>query len=104
MRTNALFWLLLIVISVAAIPSMKVYPVVKHVNQVSGHVSTGAHDEDGRQHGRYTLHDEAGNLLVVAEYDHGECTYLIRYDSDGKLLHELREDENYRLVQTYSRQ
>lgn len=103
MRTNVLFWLLLIVISIAVIPSLKGYPVVKHVNQVTGHVATGAYDEAGRLHGRYTLHDEAGNLLDVGEYDHGECIYLIRYDSDGKLLYELREDENYTLVQTDAR-
>ncbi|WP_417382455.1 hypothetical protein [Gimesia sp.] len=83
---------------------MKSYPVVKHVNQVSGHVSTVSYDETGRLHGRSTVHDDEGNLLEVAEYTHGECTYVARSDSDGKLLYELREDENYILVQTYGTQ
>ncbi|WP_417387442.1 hypothetical protein [Gimesia sp.] len=100
MRANVLFLFLLIIISVSVIPTLQGYPVFKHVNQVSGHVSTGRYDQNGRLHGRYTVHDKAGNLLDLGEYDHGECIYLIKYDADGKLLYELREDENYSLVQT----
>ena len=103
MRTNVLFLLLLLVISIAVIPSLDGYPVVTHVNQISGHVTKSAYDERARLHGRYTVHDEAGNLLDKGEYDHGECIYLIKYDSSGRLLYELREDENYSLVQTNSR-
>lgn len=101
MNYKVLFFLLLIVLSVAMVPAMKGYPSVTRVDQKTGEVWQGQFDEQGRQHGRCTRHDRQGNLIQEDEYAHGACLFRRRYDAAGNLTLELREGDDYHLVQTF---
>lgn len=104
MNFKALFCLLLIVLSVAVVPAMKSDPPVTKVDQQTGEVWRGRFDEQGRLHGYCTRHDRIGNLIQEDEFDHGACLYRRRYDARGNLTLELREGDNYQLVQTFPRE
>lgn len=101
MQNSVLFLLLLFVMSLVAIPSPSGTSAIKKVDLVTGQITRCNYDDSSRLHGRYTLHDKAGNLLEEGEFDHGACTYYSVNSPDGKMLFEVREDENYLLVQTY---
>jgi len=101
MRSNMLCFLLITVLCIAVTPCFKSYPLTTRVDLVSGEVWKGRFDEDGRRHGLCIRLDRNGNLLEEIEFIHGVYVNCRRFASNGKLLIELGEDENYHLIQTF---
>ena len=101
MKYNMLFLFLLFVISIVVVPGPDSTSAIKKVDLVTGQITRCNYDDSSMLHGRYTLHDKAGNLIEEGEFDHGACTYYSVNSPDGTLLFEVRENENYLLVQTY---
>lgn len=101
MNFKVLFVLLLTVLSVAVVPGLKGDAPVMKVDQMTGEVWRGRFDAQGRQHGYCTRHDRDGNLIQEDEFQHGMCVFRRRFDTAGNLTLELREGEDYHLVQIF---
>jgi len=101
MRSNSLCLLLMTVLSIAVTLSLKKNHPTTRVDPVSGEVWNITFDQNGRLHGLCVRLDRNGNLLEEIECIHGVHISCRKFASNGKLLIELGEDDNYHLVQIF---
>lgn len=104
-KNGTLLLLLLIATClVLFMPNCKKYETVTKVDRATGEVWRGMIDKEGRIHGHCTIHDKNGNLIEEEECEHGVFLFRRKYAPDGTLLLEIREDENFHMIQTYPKQ
>ncbi|MEQ8856993.1 hypothetical protein [Gimesia sp.] len=101
MRCDFLCIVLLAVISLTLTPAFESQPMTTAVNPESGEVFQACYDSTGKLHGTCVRRDKYGNLVEEMECVHGHCVSCRQYAASGKLLYEIREDKNFKLVQTY---
>lgn len=93
--------LLITVLSIAVTFSLKRHPLTTRLDPTTGEVWKVTFDQNGRLHGLCVRLDRNGNLLEEIECIHGVYVSFRKFASNGKLLFEMNEDENYHLVQVF---